>query len=189
MFTKFVENFLMEDECDNIIKLGESIGLEKMLSTKIVDGKIIAQGIEYSENKRMGGYFIGETLENDILKKLTNKVVGISNAIKPFNSIEYTNVPKYSFNRYSDGDFLDWHEDRHEVLLGATITFIIQLNSNYKEGYVRYIIDGIEYKVPKIKGSAFIFDSNILHSVDKIASGNRYSLNVWPNSKKKISLI
>lgn len=190
MFSKFIKGLLTKEECDYIIQFGESIGLQKMLSSKIVDGKVQHSELEYAGNKRMGCFFIDKDLEDNIINKLSDKIIKLSNVIKPFKSIEYTTIPKYSFNRYSYGDFLDWHEDRHEIIGGATITYIIQLNDDYDGGYVRYISeDGIENKVPKEIGSVFVFDSNIQHSVDVIDSGVRYSLNVWPGCIKTISLI
>jgi predicted 2-oxoglutarate/Fe(II)-dependent dioxygenase YbiX len=160
-----------------------------MKSSKIVNGKLVDMDLEYKGNKRMGCYFVDEILLDPILEKHTKKIIDTCNDLKPFNSIEYIRVPKYSFNRYSKDDFLEWHEDRHEIMVGATLTFIIQLNDDYEAGFVKYIIDGIEYNVPKIKGSAFIFDSNITHSVEPITSGKRYSINVWPSSIKKTNLI
>ncbi len=190
MFTKYIENFLSEDECKELIQLGESFELQHMKSTKIVDGKVVSQNMEYDGNKRSGCYFVDDTLSLPLLQSVSNKLISLSNSINPFKSIEYTNISKYSFNKYTSGDFLDWHEDRHEIFFGATITYILQLNDNYGGGYVRYITDdGIEYRVPKKEGSVFVFDSNILHSVDVVDSGYRYSINVWPRCIKNISLI
>jgi hypothetical protein len=189
MFIKYIEDFLSSDECDYLIQLGESIGLEQMKSTKISNGVIVDEGISYAGNKRMGCYFVDDLLSTTELKSLSNKVISISNELNPYKGFIYNSIPKYSFNRYSDGDFLDWHEDRHEIINGATITFIIQLNDDYEEGDVRYIIEGIEYSIPKQKGSVLIFDSSIPHSVDTIKKGTRYSINVWPSSIKKISLL
>jgi predicted 2-oxoglutarate/Fe(II)-dependent dioxygenase YbiX len=169
--------------------MGETFDLKQMKSSKIINGQVINENITYSGNKRMGCYFVDDTLSLPLIKSINKKIITLSNDLKPFNSIQYTTIPKYSFNRYGEGDFLEWHEDRHEIINGATITFIIQLNDNYGDGFVKYMLDGIEYNVPKILGSVFIFDSNITHSVEKISSGNRYSLNVWPASTKKISLI
>jgi predicted 2-oxoglutarate/Fe(II)-dependent dioxygenase YbiX len=189
MFHKLIENFITEEECQQLIEMGESHSLIQMKSTKIVDGKVIDSNLEYAGNKRMGCYFVDEFLLDPKLQDLSNKIINLSNELKPFKSLEYFKIPKYSFNRYSDGDFLDWHEDKHEIIYGATITHIIQLNDDYEDGHVKYVIEGIEYNVPKIKGSVFIFDSNILHSVEPIKSGKRYSLNVWPGALKTVSLI
>lgn len=189
MFIKYIENFLNEDECNSIISLGESIGLIEMKSSLIVNGKVVVENHKYEGNIRMGGYITNELLETPLMKTLTNKIINLSNQLNPFNGITYNDVSKYSFNRYQEGDFLDWHPDKHEMLNGATITYVIQLNDDYENGYVKYSIDDIEYKVEKKMGSVFIFDSNLLHSVDKITGGVRYSLNVWPSKIIKTSLI
>lgn len=183
MFTKYIENFLSNDECNDIIILGESIGLNPMKSTRIENGKIIDANITYRGNKRTGGFFKDEMLEIPIIKNLSDKIINLSNELNPFKGIKYNGIPKYSFNKYEIGDFLDWHSDGHEILNGATLTYLIQLNDDYEDGYVKYVIDGIDYKVNKKKGDLFIFDSNIPHTVEKITKGNRYSINVWPSSE------
>jgi predicted 2-oxoglutarate/Fe(II)-dependent dioxygenase YbiX len=189
MFSKYIENFLNSDECESIIQLGNSIGLETMKSSRIINGKVESENTEYAGNKRMGCYFSNELLDTSLLSSISNKIIELSNNMNPFKGIIYNAIPKYSFNRYSMGDFLDWHPDMHEVLGGATITFIIQLNDEYDGGIVKYSINDIEYDVPKKQGSVFIFDSNISHCVDVVGAGVRYSLNVWPSSKKQISLL
>jgi Rps23 Pro-64 3,4-dihydroxylase Tpa1-like proline 4-hydroxylase len=189
MFYKFIQNFLSKEECDYIISIGETNGLHQMKSSKIINGVVMESDIEYDGNKRMGGYFVDDILLDSHIKSISDKILSISNELNPFNGVTYTSIPKYSFNRYSDGDFLDWHEDKHEIINGATITLIIQLNDSYDGGLVKYNINKVEYSIPKEMGSVFIFDSNISHSVDMIQSGLRYSLNVWPASVKKVSLL
>lgn len=189
MFIKYIDNFLTKEECESIISLGESIGLIQMKSSLIVNGKIIEENVKYDGNKRMGCYFFGEIMETPLLESLSKKIINLSNELNPFNGITYNGIPKYSFNRYGNNDFLDWHSDNHEIINGASITYIIQLNDDYVDGDVKYKIEDIEYSVEKKTGSVFIFDSNISHSVDKITEGVRYSLNVWPSKVIKKSLI
>lgn len=189
MFIKYIDNFLTNEECDSIIELGCSVGLTQMKSSLIVNGNLVEQNVDYGGNKRMGCYFTNELLEIPLIKNLSNKIINLSNQLNPFNGISYNGVPKYSFNRYTEGDFLDWHPDTHEVLNGATITYIIQLNEDYEGGHVKYSINDTEHLVERKKGSIFIFDSNIIHSVDTMISGVRYSINVWPSKEIKKSLI
>lgn len=189
MFTKYIENFLTTEECESLISLGESIGLIQMKSSLVVNGKVIGENMSYEGNKRMGCYFTDDLLQLPLISNLSNKIINLSNDLNPFNGITYNGVPKYSFNRYGKGDFLDWHPDSHEVINGATITYIIQLNDNYDDGEVGYMINETEYSTPKKEGSIFIFDSNIVHSVKEITSGTRYSINVWPSKLIKKSLI
>jgi|688.fasta_scaffold251665_3 hypothetical protein len=189
MFTRYIENFLTSDECITLIKLGESTNLTQMKSSLVVNGKVLSENTEYSGNKRMGTYFTNGLLDLPILKELTDKIITLSNELNPYNGITYNRIHNYSFNRYGEGDFLDWHPDSHEIVNGATITYIIQLNDQYEDGDVKYIVNEIEHSVPKKEGSVFIFDSNIVHSVKEITSGIRYSINVWPSKVIKKSLI
>jgi hypothetical protein len=189
MFVKYIENFLSNDECDDLILLGESNELNPMKSTHIANGKIVEANIAYEGNKRTGCFFENEMLEISILKNLSNKIINLSNELNPFKGITYNGVRSYSFNKYGVGDFLNWHSDGHEILNGATLTYLIQLNDGYENGHVKYSINDIEYNINKKKGSVFIFDSNVLHSIEKIKKGTRYSLNVWPSKMIEKSLI
>jgi Rps23 Pro-64 3,4-dihydroxylase Tpa1-like proline 4-hydroxylase len=189
MFVKYIEDFLTTEECLSIIELGESSDLIQMKSSLVVNGKVMAENIEYAGNKRMGTYFIDELLILPIIKNLSDKIVNLSNELNPYKGIVYKGVPKYSFNRYGIGDFLDWHPDSHEIANGATITYIVQLNEEYENGEVQYLINNVEHSVPKKKGSVFIFDSNIVHSVKEITKGTRYSINVWPSKEIKKTLL
>jgi predicted 2-oxoglutarate/Fe(II)-dependent dioxygenase YbiX len=160
-----------------------------MKSSMIVNGKLIEENISYNGNKRMGCYFYDDLFKNEPLKNITNRIIELSNNLNPFKGLYYTGVPKYSFNRYGEGDFLEWHSDKHEILDGATITFIIQLNDDYDGGDVKYITDRTKHITPKKTGSVLIFDSNIIHSVDEVIKGTRYSLNVWPSKTIKQSIL
>lgn len=189
MFIKYIEDFLTKEECNEIIQLGNSNELQRMKSSRFFNGKLVEQNVEYDNNKRTGCYFTGDLLNSPVLKTLSNKIIELSNEMNPFNGIIYEDIVSYSFNRYSEGDFLDWHSDNHEVLNGATITYIVQLNDDYSDGYVKYMLNDEERFVEKKQGSIFIFDSNIQHSVNKITFGERFSLNVWPRKRIKKSLI
>jgi predicted 2-oxoglutarate/Fe(II)-dependent dioxygenase YbiX len=190
MFYHLIENFITKDECEFLIKEGLSQGLIEMKSSKIVNGVLYGENLsDTKNNKRKGTYFFGETLINQEFVKLSNKILDTVNGLKIYNGIEYDRIRGYSFNEYSPGDFLTWHKDSHEILYGATITLIIQLNDNYDDGEIKFIIDDVENIVPKKQGSIFIFDSNIEHCVSKLKDGKRYSMNVWPSKKLKRGMI
>lgn len=185
-----IEDFLSKDECEFIINRGHSENLMEMKSSKIVNNVIIYEKVEdLKNNKRRGTYFIGETLREEKLKCLSDKILNKVNDLKLVNGLYYDGIPKYSFNEYTKDDFLNWHKDSHEILLGATLTIIIQLNDNYEGGEVMHRINDIEYLIPKKQGSLIIFDPNIEHSISKLINGTRYSVNVWPSKKVKHSLI
>ena len=147
MYIKYIENFLSNDECDDLILLGESNDLNPLKSTHIANGKVIEANIPYEGNKRRGCFFEAEMLEIPILKNLSNKIINLSNELNPFKGITYNGIPSYSFNKYGTGDFLNWHSDGHNMFYGATLTYIIQLNDDYEAGHVRYSINGIEHNI------------------------------------------
>ena len=62
MFIKYIEKFLTEEECKSIIDLGNSTELIQMKSSRFVNGKLIAENLEYDGNKRMGCYFTEKLL-------------------------------------------------------------------------------------------------------------------------------
>jgi predicted 2-oxoglutarate/Fe(II)-dependent dioxygenase YbiX len=190
MFNKLIENFITDEECEILIKKGVSQGLMDMKSSRVVNGIVYNENMtDTKNNKRKGTYFTNDTLIEPILYDLSKKIIDTVNNLKIFNGVQYGNISKYSFNEYSAGDFLTWHKDSHEIIYGATITLILQLNDNYDGGDIKYKIDEIEYTVPKKRGSVFIFDSNINHCVSELESGKRYSINVWPSKKIKMELI
>lgn len=189
MFVHYIENFLTKKKCELIIDFANSFQLIQMKSSKFINGKLLDENIEYDGNKRSGCYFMNESLELPLFKELSENIIKLSNDINPYKGIEYNEINKFSFNSYSKGDFLEWHSDKHEILSGATLTYILQLNDDYENGEIKYIINDTEYIVKKKVGSIFVFDSNILHSVAEVTKGNRYSINVWPSKSIKKSLL
>jgi hypothetical protein len=189
MFNLFIEDVLSKEECELLIERGLHTDLQIMYSSKIVNGEVVSEGILWDGNKRKGSYYIEDDIKESVFIKLTDTLVSLLNSFKIFNGVEYTHIEKYTFNQYESGDFLDWHKDSHEVIYGATSTIIIQLNDNYEGGDVMYSVNQIKHSVPKKQGSIFVFDSNIEHSVDKVESGIRYSMNAWPSSKLKKRLL
>jgi predicted 2-oxoglutarate/Fe(II)-dependent dioxygenase YbiX len=161
-----------------------------MHSSKVVNGKVITQDVlKLDDNKRKGSYYFEDEMLEPIFTSLTDTLLKLINSLKIFNGIEYNGISKYTFNQYDGGDFLNWHKDSHEIINGATITIIIQLNDNYDGGEVIYRLNNIDYSVPKKAGSLFIFDSNLEHNVNIVKSGVRYSMNAWPSSKIKKGLL
>lgn len=190
MYSQLIENFITNEECEILIKLGLHNNLQKMTSVRVVNGNVIeTEEINEHTNKRMGCYFSGNQLDILPFSNITERIVNTLNKLKIYNNVVYTSIPKYTFNQYNVGDFLTIHQDNHEIKYGATTTVVIQLNDDYDGGEFIYVKNKIEYSVPKLKGSIFIFDSNINHLVNKVENGIRYSINVWPSSIKKVNLL
>jgi hypothetical protein len=159
MYTNFIEDFLTKDECDVIINAHKSSTFSVLNFNGGVERNV--KSIEYLPN-----------LAEDIITKI--------NSLNILNMV-YSNIRYYIFNQYKLDNELPLHSDSSEVDRGGTITILVQLNENYEDGEFYYVIDDVEYMLPKKTGSIFIFDSNIEHGVKKIKSDIRYSLNCWPN--------
>jgi predicted 2-oxoglutarate/Fe(II)-dependent dioxygenase YbiX len=182
MYYKFIENILTDIECDSIIS-------HSLQNYDLVDIKTTTYaGITFLDtnfNKRKGWRFKDSNFVN-----LENKILKIINEEKIFSGLVYNEIPNFLFNQYGETDFLNYHNDGGEITENqATLTIIIQLNDNYEGGDFYYKINNIEYVVPKIKGSIFIFDSFMLHKVSPVISGIRYSLNTWPKYNKIKNII
>jgi len=176
MFTKLIENVLTLDECDKIIKHALTLELDDIKTYNPNNGQNF---IDLSFNKRKGVKF-----ENNDYNEISLRILNIINQLKIYDGIEYYKLNPYLFNEYKETNFLNYHIDKAEIEDGASITVLYQLNDDYIGGEFCYKINDKEYVVPKIKGSVFIFESNILHKVKIVKSGCRYSLNNWPLYKK-----
>lgn len=194
MYNRFIENFFSKQECEDIIEFSKTKKLIKLTSVYIdKDNNFISHKEEDEENKnRRNGtmYSESEIIKTPSLKKIYDRTIQYINDEPPYKGMSCDGIPKFTFNKYEKGDYLNHHFDGHEIELGATITIIYQLNDNYDGGDVTYIINDEELIVPKKQGSIFIFDSRIVHSVKKVKYGCRYSMNSWPVSKiEKKSLV
>ena len=176
-----IQKFLTNEECDKIIKLGLGVGLQH--ATTVYKGDSFSKDIvSDSFNRRKISYIQNENLEKvtDITKKIIKKI----NELKYFNNITYSDITSYSFNKYSEGDFLNLHADEHEMVNGATLTIVMELSDDFEGGEFCYIMDDVERKLNKGKGNMYIFPSTTKHRVTEITKGVRYSFNAWPRMKK-----
>ena len=177
-----IKNFLNNKECDSIIELSDNIGFK---SAETTNESGIIKNLDF--NKREIAYIKSDKF-NEVFKNLSNNVLNKINSLTIFKGLKYDNIGNYSFNKYSTNDFLNYHNDFHEIEFGATITVVLELSNNYDGGEFCYIYDDEEIQFKKGKGSIYIFDSNMLHKVNPITSGIRYSINCWPKYSIKKTL-
>jgi predicted 2-oxoglutarate/Fe(II)-dependent dioxygenase YbiX len=175
-------NFLSIEECDNIFKILENFDLMDAPTSYDINKHI--QNENFNFNKRKIAY-IDDTLFLELSTKILNKL----NELNIFNGIKYDTIGNYSFNKYSEGDFLNYHYDGAEIDNGATITLVIELSNNFKGGEFCYLLNDIEHILKTEKGNLYIFESTTMHKVKPITNGIRYSMNCWPKSKIKKTLL
>lgn len=169
-----IKNFLSIKECDKILEIASNFKLNSAKSTYFNQYTEHNQEL-FSFNKRLIAHINTEPFGN-----LQNNILNRINSLNIYKGLKYNKIKSFSFNKYSEGDYLNYHYDQAETNTGATITVILELSDDYEGGEFCYMIDNIEYVFEKGKGSLYIFDSNILHKVNKITKGYRYSINCWP---------
>ena len=184
LYAKFIENFLTEEECSDIINIGLKTDIKRLTSVKRT-GKNTYEDTRNEDklHKRSGSYIESADIKNiEVLNNVATRTVELLNKLQPMKNSTYISVPKFTFNEYVGGDYLNYHYDMHEIEFGATVTVIYQLNDDYDDGFVTYKFSekGEDHKVPKKTGSIFIFDSTLLHAVTELKGGKRYSMNSWP---------
>jgi predicted 2-oxoglutarate/Fe(II)-dependent dioxygenase YbiX len=181
---RYIKNFLNPDLCEKIINKYNNDSLLKYASTSDVDEN---ERLDYTFNKRKVNFFNDSGC--DYLSEVTQKVSNyIETEMKKVKLLEKKMV--YTFNKYIDGDFLNYHSDLGEIKSGAIYTFVIELNEDYDGGEFMYKNrNDVEVVNEKSVGGLFIFDSHILHKVNPVISGTRFSLNCWPKFHKKNTLI
>lgn len=170
---KTIENFLTEEECNKIIDnnlddtLYEAgIGTKKHVEKKIRDSKI-----NFIKNE-----IIEEKLLNEIKKYVNLKGYTVSV------------VKEFQFTKYEKGGHYDWHTDSNndfEEFSNRFYSTVIQLNDDYSGGDLLYKDENeqtIEFK--RGVGNLFIFSSSILHKVNPVIEGDRYSLVNWLSIKE-----
>jgi predicted 2-oxoglutarate/Fe(II)-dependent dioxygenase YbiX len=176
-----IQNFLTIEECNSILKMTSNI--EFINATTSYKNKKKDDNKNLNFNKRKIKY-----INSNELSELTEKILNKLKKLNLFNGITYTQIDSYSFNKYSENDFLNYHIDGAEIESGASITIILELSDEYDGGEFCYILDEIEYSFNKGKGTLYIFDSHIIHKVNKLTKGIRYSINCWPKYKIKKSV-
>lgn len=166
------ENVFSEEECKQIIELSKNSNKEKAkveeknthtkLNSKI--RKTLRNYIYPSENTA----WIGNKLL-DVIKDANNKFQFKLYSLDELQVLEY----KKNF-------FYTWHIDLTSEEIGATrklsIVTFLSSESDYDGGELEF---KYSKKIKAKQGSVIIFPSYLIHKVNKIKSGTRYTLVSW----------
>lgn len=93
---------------------------------------------------------------------------------------ESAQVARYDAAR--QGHF-DWHSDIGRTGLAARrkLTMVVQLSDpdSYAGGALELWPDAGRHEAPRLRGSATLFPSFVLHRVSPVTQGTRWSLTLW----------
>ena len=171
-----IKNFLSEDECNEILNYS--------LKSLKLHNAVVGSSNQLNEDLRKSS--ISFTNYDDVFPniklKLLNKLSELIK-IKGYKIIFSNNV--YQFTKYEKGQYYEWHVDARD---GGTFesrycSVVIQLNDSYKGGDLQMIqMNGDSEEIitfEKGKGNLFVFLSRIMHRVNEVTEGTRYSLVCW----------
>ena len=82
----------------------------------------------------------------------------------------------FQFTEYQKTGFYRWHKDDSN---GRIVTHIISLNKEYTGGEFQFMHHDQEVTIRLNVGECYTFPSEVLHRVQPVLSGVRYSLVCW----------
>jgi len=173
---KVIENFLTEDECDNIL-----FKYKNKLTLSIAE---VSTGHSKTRKSLIGWV--------DDLGDVNDRLINLLKSFYNINGMEVTGLGPFQFTEYKEGDYFDWHTDRNSEMYKDRFTStVIQLNNNYEGGLLEIKDEtGTLIPIEQKKGNLYVFDSGLRHRVSPVIFGERYSLVNWvslnkTNSKKQ----
>ena len=153
-----IENFLSGGECNRLIKIHKKL--------------FVSQGWLHNETEVLDFMcMLSSQNENDIfIKYIHGKITDHIKSVNKSNFINYFQVVKWkeglSMQKHFDFDFHTW-------------TSVIYLNDDYEGGET---VVGDKEVVP-LKGKIVTFQGvSVLHGVNKVLKGDRYTVPVWYRS-------
>lgn len=187
-----IKNLFSKEECDSIIKYSiDNLKLENALVN------IKNKSEQKADIRKSSIVFIDVNDTFSFVKKRILEQIPNYIKVKGYN-IDFENN-FYQFTEYKKGEYYEWHTDstKEGKYSERYCSVVIQLNDEYDGGdlELKNIINGNEniIKFEKGAGNLFVFLSSILHRVNSVKSGTRYSLVNWfsltPNTNFKKTLL
>ena len=171
-----INNLLSKEECDTIIKY--SIDNFKLQDAMIGSKNGVGEKDELSRKSSIVFIDINDKfpfVKQRILEQITKYI-----KVKGYH-INFENT-FYQFTEYKEGEFYNWHTDSTEEgpLSERYCSIVIQLNDDYSGGELQLKDDNTDIiTFQKGIGNLFVFLSSILHKVEPVVNGTRYSLVNW----------
>jgi hypothetical protein len=178
-YVQHYESILDDDLCDQIVdginKNPNILKFSDKLSNLLRTGTFVNTFVPYDEfNQNI------EKIIKDVISKVSQKYTA---DVRPLYYSYGNKFNHFSYHvlKYGPEDYFKVHHDHYAETLNYSRLFTISLylNEEYDGGELTFPSVGKKYR-PK-KGDAIVFPSNWMfyHGVEKITSGNRYSIIVW----------
>jgi PKHD-type hydroxylase len=170
----FYENLFSEEECNEIIRLGE----ESNLFEGRVGGGV--NDLRTTVRKSEIGFMEYEPDNQWIFDKIASSVIEANEVMWGFDVWGFGDGLQYT-KYYEDGGHYDWHADVGPTVANRKISFVLQLSEpeDYDGGLLQLNVGHQFLEVPRAKGNVAIFPSYLLHRVTPVVAGERKSLVAW----------
>ncbi|WP_202945124.1 prolyl hydroxylase family protein [Methylomonas methanica] len=160
-----VNNFLSDEECDELISLSEN--------KKYEEASIITHmGLEIAKDVRNNDRVIYDDLE--LAKKLYERIVEY--IPKEIDSWSRNGLnERFRFYKYSPGQYFKWHVDgafKRDYFEVSKLTVLLYLNSDCEGGETEFET----CKVKPEKGMLVVFPHKLRHQSTPIVSGLKYAI-------------
>ncbi len=171
----YSDNFLSDEECEDIINIGKSKQLQK--------GNTSNNNINKSRNSNISWLSPNDNFQ--LYKKLTDTITNLNKRFFGFDLYGISEGLQFTNYVAPTGKY-DSHVDRCYETPIRKLSVVILLSDNFEGGDFELISGDEPIKLEMKKGKLFLFPSFILHRVKPITKGERNSLVAWvtgPNFK------
>jgi len=185
----FVENYVTyegvftKDECATIINKLDTDLYKGSVSSKNKPKESVSPKFEVDKFYRNCDvkFFYAEQDKDYqwIYQRLTDVVMNSNNEYFNFNLWGF--AEGIQFTKYGVGDYYDMHIDKvyGSVIRKLSVTVQLSDPSEYEGGEVNLFFNQTPEICHKQIGSVTIFPSYVLHKVNPVTKGTRYSLVAW----------
>jgi len=159
------------EECKKIIDIGNKKGL--------VEGRT-RKGINKEYRKSTISWLYSSDNLDWVFRRITDIIINLNKDYFKFNLFGFIEGFQFTHYRAPDGNYKK-HVDRGKDMYVRKLSLSVQLSDpNSYEGGNFVLYEGNEPTVlPKEQGKLIAFPSYVLHEVQPVTKGERYSLVAW----------
>ena len=170
-----IQSVFSAEECERIIELSQ-VGL-------FSDAGLV-RGVQAANLRRSRIIWLDEEEDASwIFRRLLDTFAQANREHFQFELDEFAERMQLAWYGARDGGFFDWHVDVGNSSIAARrkLTMVVQLSpgSSYLAGNLETNSDGIVRQASRLIGSAVLMPSFVLHRVEPVRQGERYSLTLW----------
>jgi PKHD-type hydroxylase len=166
----FATEVFSKEECEKIIKIGKNLKPEKAIT------------FSKKENIRLSktSWIYPQEETNWIYKKLTDVVLLTNEKYFNFNLFGFAEGLQFTIYESPGGKY-EPHLDRGNFSSIRKLSLVVQLSNSekYVGGDLSFHLSDTPTVAPKKQGTVIVFPSYILHGVQPVIKGTRYSLVAW----------